>query len=877
MSISGGSVTTTGVDADGVLAVVDNNDLVSSINGNASVVMTGGSVSASGDASAGLLAQTDASLLLTSQGNASVRQSGGSVITHGNTVQGSNFLGIPQGSYALSTLAIDVGNGEIVQSGGSAQTSGVGAHAIYSYASYGNNTVNQGSGASAIATGADSSGLRAVAYLGGTNTLTINGTLTGGSGLAAALHSLSPTSSTITIGATAKVDGSASGIAIRDGDSDLNGVDDDTGGDASISIAGHVIGDVIMGLDNDSILLSGGILDGDIYGDDQAASAADGNDSFIWTGGTWLSSFYGGGGSDTVAISASSYDGTHHVLDGGDDLSAADGFIDRLTFQGISATAYGANLRNWEQITFDNAAITITDGALSVGAEPNLGLFLTNGATLNAAQGLVLNGNLEIDGRSRFVGAGAGTGLYSVTGSLVHAGSISLRDGAVGDRFTALADYQGNGGLVVLDTRLGADNSLTDQFVLQGNSQGSAQLQVINAGGLGAQTLEGIKVIDVQGNSSVSFSLQGDYLFEGDQAVVGGAYAYRLYQNGVTTPNDGDWYLRSTLLGFDPLYQAGVPLYENYAQHLLGLTTLPTLRQRVGERVWNDPVHNTAQGWLEPKERATGVWGRVVSSHRKLEPHKSTSGSQYEQTVQSLQGGVDAVLWERAEGQLVGGVMAHYLSGHSDVSSRFGKGRIDTKGLGLGGTLTWYAHNGFYTDAQLQTTWYESDLKSKTAQRMLEKDNRAFAYAASLESGQKFALTESLSVTPQAQLVYANVSLDAFHDAFGAEVKYPQGESLRGRVGVSLDQQFNWDNHQARLYVIANVHRELQSKATVKVANTPFKNEIDPLWAELGMGGIAEWDDGQYALFGELSYATGVEHSGRNRAVQGTVGLRVRW
>ena len=29
-------------------------------------------------------------------------------------------------------------------------------------------------------------------------------------------------------------------------------------------------------------------------------------------------------------------------------------------------------------------------------------------------------------------------------------------------------------------------------------------------------------------------------------ALIGGAYAYRLYKGGVSTPSDGDWYLRST-------------------------------------------------------------------------------------------------------------------------------------------------------------------------------------------------------------------------------------------------------------------------------------------------------------------------------------------
>jgi outer membrane autotransporter protein len=69
-------------------------------------------------------------------------------------------------------------------------------------------------------------------------------------------------------------------------------------------------------------------------------------------------------------------------------------------------------------------------------------------------------------------------------------------------------------------------------------------VRVINVGGGGAQTVEGIKIIDVGGASNGAFSLLGDYVIQGQQAVVGGAYAYTLQKNGVSTPTDGDWYLR---------------------------------------------------------------------------------------------------------------------------------------------------------------------------------------------------------------------------------------------------------------------------------------------------------------------------------------------
>src|SRR5690606_29961495 len=92
--------------------------------------------------------------------------------------------------------------------------------------------------------------------------------------------------------------------------------------------------------------------------------------------------------------------------------------------------------------------------------------------------------------------------------------------------------------------------------------------------------------------------LIGDYELEGQQVVVGGAYAYSLWKNGVSTPQDGNWYLRSKLKDQpgpgpapqpEPVYQAGAPIYEAYSRALLGLMEMPTLQQRVGNRYWSGP------------------------------------------------------------------------------------------------------------------------------------------------------------------------------------------------------------------------------------------------------------------------------------------------
>ncbi len=91
--------------------------------------------------------------------------------------------------------------------------------------------------------------------------------------------------------------------------------------------------------------------------------------------------------------------------------------------------------------------------------------------------------------------------------------------------------------------------SQTDRLVVTNSTSGTTAISIINRGGLGAQTVEGIKIIDETGGTSAgSFTLKGDYNFGGSPAVIAGAFGYRLFQGGVSTPTDGDWYLRSALL-----------------------------------------------------------------------------------------------------------------------------------------------------------------------------------------------------------------------------------------------------------------------------------------------------------------------------------------
>src|SRR5690606_1967212 len=240
---------------------------------------------------------------------------------------------------------------------------------------------------------------------------------------------------------------------------------------------------------------------------------------------------------------------------------------------------------NWEKVIIDGTSLAFSDKQLSTGTEDGLGLFISNGGTLLANTTFDLTGSMNVDAGSQFVGQGNGSGIYNLSGNLVNAGTVNLQNTAPGDIVHVQGNYVGNDGTLQLDTVLGDDSSATDRLIVEGDTSGSSQLAINNTGGAGAETLaDGIQVVQVNGLSNGSFNLLGDYDQGGQPAIVAGAYAYKLYQGGVSDPADGSWYLRSQLdespevpeqpeppMDPDPgtptpptkpLYQAGVPVYE---------------------------------------------------------------------------------------------------------------------------------------------------------------------------------------------------------------------------------------------------------------------------------------------------------------------------
>ncbi len=207
---------------------------------------------------------------------------------------------------------------------------------------------------------------------------------------------------------------------------------------------------------------------------------------------------------------------------------------------------------------------------------------VTGGALAQGAAGSFSGGS------DYFVGT-AGTldlgGFETTVAALANGGTVMF-GGAGGTVLRVAGNYTADSGTLIMNTVLGGDDSKTDMLQVDGNTSGSGKIYLQNQGGTGAQTINGIKIVNVDGRSDGKFTLANSYTTkDGQQAVVGGAYAYTLQQGGDKTPTDGDWYLVNHMTNPDnpidpdcaqtnscppvppaPRYSAGAPVYEGYVQ-----------------------------------------------------------------------------------------------------------------------------------------------------------------------------------------------------------------------------------------------------------------------------------------------------------------------
>lgn len=494
---------------------------------------------------------------------------------------------------------------------------------------------------------------------------------------------------------------------------------------SKITNNGSINGTIITSSGNDEVYLNdGSSFDGDIYLND---------------------------GSDKLTVYESTYDMMRN-FDGG----ASNGF-DTLIFSGGTHNVIGEKLYNWESVNISSGTeLVLAGGGLNI---VNAG----GGAQNGYENALIINemGTLSFS-----------TEAYSINGSVINAGTVKLPSSNGIGLLTINGNYLGNNGTISFDTELYDDSSITDKLIVNGDTDGNSYVSVRNIGGSGAQTIEGIELIQVSGQSRGEFSQSG--------RIVAGAYDYFL-SRGRTDTNNGNWYLSSLIptpiivnppvdpvdpVDPEPANPPTIrPEVGSYIHNLVAANTMfvTRLHDRLGETRYIDE--------LTGEEKVTSLWLRQVGGHNQWKTSDDQLKTQSNRYIAQMGG--DIAQWTtNAKDRLHVGLMAGYGNDHNRTTSYLtgyrSNGSVEGYSLGLYGT--WYQNNlekmGLYVDSWAQYNWFKNKV-SGAGLPVEEYD--ADGLTASIESGYAFKMrtdkkagekTREWIIEPKAQVVLMNVKSD---------------------------------------------------------------------------------------------------------------------
>ncbi|WP_312284314.1 autotransporter-associated beta strand repeat-containing protein [Yokenella regensburgei] len=438
-------------------------------------------------------------------------------------------------------------------------------------------------------------------------------------------------------------------------------------------------------------------------------------------------------------------------------------------------------------------------------AKDNTALSLRNGATLT---GWIDPTDVSIDSASRWnMTADSLVDDVKLAGTINFA-SPSTQSMTAGRTLTA-TNWQGQDGTVMMNTALGGDTSVTDKIVISGNTSGNTFVKVNNVGGRGAQTIEGIQVVKVGGQSDGTFTKSG--------RIVAGIYDYSLVKKGA------DWYLTSLDTSTkDKKGTSGIrPESASYTANLAAANTMfvHRLHDREGETQYTDA--------LTGERKVTSMWLRQVGGHNRWSSSVGQVDTQSNRYVTQLGG--EVAQWSPDGVQRLHiGVMAGYGRDSSNSRSNATGYRSDgsVNGYSTGLYATWYQNDetkqGMYVDSWAQYGWFDNTVKGEKVQ---SESYKSKGITASLELGYTHKLGDFTGsqgtegewfIQPQAQAVWMGVTADDHYESNGTRVTGEGDGNVQTRLGVrtflkSHSKQDEGKNRNFKPYVEINWIHNTQS------------------------------------------------------------------
>ncbi|EEL7849984.1 fibronectin-binding autotransporter adhesin ShdA [Salmonella enterica] len=576
-------------------------------------------------------------------------------------------------------------------------------------------------------------------------------------------------------------------------------------------------------------------------------------------------------------------------------------------WDGKSLTKLGAGKLTLSGANTYSGDTNVQEGTLWLSGDGSIGemgsqqaVNVASGATFGGSNGTTVNGKVTNEGTLVFGDSEETGAIFTLNGDLVNMGTMTSGSSAStpGNTLYVDGDYTGNGGSLYLNTVLGDDDSATDKLVITGDASGTTDLY-INGIGDGAQTTNGIEVVDVGGvSTSDAFELKNE--------VNAGLYTYRLYWN----ESDNDWYLASKAQSDDddsggddsdvtpsdggddggnvtPPDDGGDG--GNVTPPDDGGDVAPQYRADIGAYMGNQwMARNLQMQTLYDREgsqyrNADGsVWARFKAG--KAESEAVSGNIDMDSNYSQFQLGGDILAWGNGQQSFTVGVMASYINADTDSTGNRGadgsqftsSGNVD--GYNLGVYATWFAdaqtHSGAYVDSWYQYGFYNNSVESGDAG---SESYDSTANAVSLETGYRYdiALSNSntVSLTPQAQVVWQNYSADSVKDNYGTRIDGQDGDSWTTRLGLRVDGKlYKGSRTVIQPFAEANwLHTS--DDVSVSFDDATVKQDLPANRAELKVGLQADIDK-QWSVRAQVAGQTGSNDFGD---LNGSLNLRYNW
>ncbi|EMX9442089.1 fibronectin-binding autotransporter adhesin ShdA [Salmonella enterica] len=606
---------------------------------------------------------------------------------------------------------------------------------------------------------------------------------------------------------------------------------------------------------------------------------------------------------NATATSATPAHGTF-TLGAGDSFEVTSVLGDKTgngDWDGKSLTKLGAGKLTLSGANTYSGDTNVQEGTLWLSGDGTIGemgsqqaVNVASGATFGGSNGTTVNGKVTNEGTLVFGDSEETGAIFTLNGDLINMGTMTSGSSAStpGNTLYVDGDYTGNGGSLYLNTVLGDDDSATDKLVITGDASGTTDLY-INGIGNGAQTTNGIEVVDVGGTStSDAFVLKNE--------VNASLYTYRLYWN----ESDNDWYLASKAQSDDDDSGSDVTPPDddsdvtpsddgddggNVTPPDDGGDVAPQYRADIGAYMGNQwMARNLQMQTLYDREgsqyrNADGsVWARFKAG--KAESEAVSGNIDMDSNYSQFQLGGDILAWGNGQQSVTVGVMASYINADTDSTGNRGAdgsqftSSSNVDGYNLGVYATWFAdaqtHSGAYVDSWYQYGFYNNSVESGDAG---SESYDSTANAVSLETGYRYDIALSngntVTLTPQAQVVWQNYSADSVKDNYGTRIDGQDSDSWTTRLGLRVDGKlYKGSRTVIQPFAEANwLHTS--DDVSVSFDDATVKQDLPANRAELKVGLQADIDK-QWSVRAQVAGQTGSNDFGD---LNGSLNLRYNW